>query len=284
VSAASRSGGRGKAAGVSDSPFEEAGAGEAGAEGAAADEALVVALDGYEGPIDLLLSMAREQKVDLTRISILQLADQYLGFIEKVRQLRIELAADYLVMAAWLAYLKSRLLLPDPPESDEEPTPEELAAALAFQLRRLEAMREAAERMMRLPQLGRDLFVRGAPEGLSVTKRPVFETTLYELLKAYAEHRRRQEASTLTIAPTQLYSLEEALMRLNELLGRLPDWAMLAHFIPAGFSDPLRSRSAVASTFLATLELTKAGRLELRQDRPFAPIWLRRLSSQSSEG
>jgi segregation and condensation protein A len=230
--------------------------------------------------------MARDQKVDLAQISILQLADQYLNFVQSAKRLRIELAADYLVMAAWLAYLKSRLLLPDPPVTEEEPTPEEMAQALAFQLRRLEAMRTAAEKLMALPQLGREVFGPGVAEGIQVNRRPVFDCTLYELLKAYADHKRREAFSTLRITPTPLYTLEEALEHLSARLGRLQDWGMLAQFLPeevlsADSSrpvDPLRGRSAVAAMLSAALELAKAGRIEVRQDRPFAPIWIRPLS------
>ena len=238
---------------------------------------LVLALDGFEGPIDLLLTLARDQKVDLTRISILQLADQYLEFVAAARRVRIELAADYLVMAAWLAYLKSKLLLPEPEGADEEPGGAELAAALAFQLQRLEAMRAAGAKLMALPRLGRDIFPRGAPEGLEVEKTAVFQVTLYDLLKAYGEHKRRQETSTLTIRPLDLYSLDEALQRLTELLGALPDWATLSTFLPARADGSLLGRSALAAHFAASLELVKAGKIELRQDGAFSPIWLRRV-------
>ncbi len=251
---------------------------------ACAEDALVLALDGFEGPIDMLLAMARDQKVDLLHISILALADQYLAFIADARSLRIELAADYLVMAAWLAYLKSKLLLPDPPATEDELSGEEMAAALAFQLRRLEAMREAGERLMARPRLGRDVFARGAPEGLAVERTTVIQLSLFELLRAYGEHRRRVESASLRIPPTELYSIEEAIARLSELLGRMPDWATMASFLPSGIDEGLRGRSAVAATFVATLELVKAGQLELRQDRPFAPIWVRRRASDAPDG
>jgi segregation and condensation protein A len=246
-------------------------------DGTVTPEQLVLALDGFEGPIDLLLTLARDQKVDLTKISILQLADQYLEFVAAARRVRIELAADYLVMAAWLAYLKSRLLLPEPETAEEEPGGAELAAALAFQLQRLEGMRAAGGRLMALPQLGREVFARGAPEMVDADRITVFQVTLYDLLKAYGEHRRRQETSTLTIRPIDLYSLEDALLRLSELLGTLPDWATLASFLPARTGDSLRGRSALAAHFAASLELVKAGKIELRQDGPFSPIWLRRV-------
>jgi len=235
---------------------------------------LVVDLEGFEGPIDALLVLARQQKVDLLHISILQLADQYLAFIAEARRLRLEVAADYLVMAAWLAYLKSRLLLPEP-EDDDEPSGPEMAEALAFQLRRLEAMQTAGARIMELPRLGRDLFARGAPEGMQVVRTPVYELTLYELLKAYGEHQKRQLPPPLEIAPTDYYSVDDALERLSALVGRIPDWQTLESFLPPGLRDPVMARSAVASTFAATLELAKSGRLNLRQTKTFGPIYLR---------
>ncbi len=235
---------------------------------------LVVDLEGYEGPIDVLLTLAREQKVDLTRISILQLADQYLAFIAAARRLRLEIAADYLVMAAWLAYLKSRLLLPEPSPPDE-PNGAELAAALAHRLRRLEAMQQAGARLMARPQLGRDVFARGAPEGLPRVLKPVYDATLYDLLKAYGDQRRRKEASVLHIEPPELYSMDDALQRLSRLLGRMPDWRTMMSFLPPGLRGGLVERSAVAATFAASLELERAGRLQLRQDSVFGPIYLR---------
>jgi segregation and condensation protein A len=235
---------------------------------------LLLSLDGYGGPIDLLLALARDQKVDLARISILDLADQYLAFVAEARRLRLELAADYLVMAAWLAYLKSRLLLPEP--DPQEPSGEELAEALAFQLQRLEAMQRAGERLMARPRLGRDVFARGAPEGIRVVAHSVFEASLYDLLKAYGDIRRRQEFGTWRPPPLELFSLDEALERLSHLLGRMPDWTTLASFVPHGAGGPLTGRSALASTFLASLQLAKEGSLELRQDGAFAPIFLRR--------
>lgn len=240
-------------------------------------ERLVLVLDGFEGPVDMLLGLAREQKVDLTKISILQLADQYLAFVAEARRLRLELAADYLVMAAWLAYLKSRLLLPEPDE--EEPSGEQMAQALAFQLQRLEAMREVAGKLLERPRLGLDVFARGAPEDIDIRRKPVFEATLYDLLKAYGEHKRRRDASVLHMEPLRLYSIEDAVKRLSEVLGRMPDWATLASFLPDERGGPLMGRSALAAHFAATLELAKAGAVELRQDGPFAPIWVRRAPS-----
>ena len=238
-----------------------------------ADE-LVVDLDGYEGPIDVLLALAREQKVDLTRISILQLADQYLAFISQLRSLRLEIAADYLVMAAWLAYLKSRLLLPAP-EPEDEPSGAALAAALTLQLQRLEAMQRAGARLMARPLLGRDTFARGAPEGLRVVARPAWDATLYDLLSAYGAARRRGTTSVLEIRPVELYSMDDALARLGAMLGRIPEWRTLAAFLPAELRGGVFGRSAVAATFAASLELVRAGRLELRQDIAFGPIYLR---------
>ena len=238
------------------------------------DAALVVELDGFEGPIDMLLNLAREQKVDLTKISILQLADQYLAFIAEARRLRLELAADYLVMAAWLAYLKSRLLLPEP-QPEDEPSGAEMAAALAFQLQRLEAMQQAGVRLMARPQLGRDVFARGAPEGLRLVSRIVYDVGLYDLLRAYGEGRRRGEGGVLEIRAAELYSMDDALERLGRWLGRLPDWRSLMSFLPDGGGTGLVGRSAVAATFAASLELARAGRVQLRQDAAFGPIWLR---------
>lgn len=236
---------------------------------------LVVDLDGYEGPIDMLLTLAREQKVDLTKISILKLADQYLAFIAAARRLRLEIAADYLVMAAWLAYLKSRLLLPEPEPADE-PSGAELAAALAHRLQRLAAMQQVGARLMARPLLGRDVFARGAPEGLPKVLRPVYEATLYDLLSAYGEQRRRREGSVLHIEAPELYSMDDALHRLERVIGRIPEWRTLMSFLPGGLRG-LVGRSAVAATFAASLELARAGKMQLRQDTAFGPIYLRSL-------
>lgn len=235
---------------------------------------LVVDLDGYEGPIDMLLTLAREQKVDLTHISILQLADQYLAFIAAARELKLEIAADYLVMAAWLAYLKSRLLLPEP-QPDDEPSGSELAAALTYQLQRLEAMQQAGARLMARPQLGRDVFRRGAPEGIPVLRHTVYDATLFELLKAYGDGRARKESAVLHIEPAELYSMDDALQRLSQYLGRMPEWRTLASFLPPNLRLGLVSRSAIAATFAASLELVREGRVQIRQDKNFGPIYLR---------
>lgn len=236
---------------------------------------LFLDLEGFEGPIDLLLVLAREQKVDLTKISILALAEQYLSFINEARSLRLEIAADYLVMAAWLAYLKSRLLLPVQEEHEVEPTAEEMAEALAFQLRRLEAMQEAAVRLMAQPRLGDEVFPRGAPGGLQVVSEIRYDLPLFDLLRAYAAQRNRGHARQLTIEPARLHSVEAALERLQRLIGRTPDWQTLSAFLPKGLRADVAGRSGIASTLLAALEMAKDGRLRLRQDRQFGPIWLR---------
>jgi len=241
---------------------------------------LVVDLEGYEGPIDVLLTLAREQKVDITKISILRLADQYLAFIAAARRLSLEIAADYLVMAAWLAYLKSRLLLPQPAEA-AEPSGEEMAAALAHQLLRLEAMQQAGQRLFARDLLGRDVFARGAPEGLPRVLVPVYDATLYDLLKAYGEERSRSEAGILRIEAPELYSMDDALRRLSRLLGRMPEWRTLASFLPPGLVPGLVQRSAVAATFAASLELVRAGKVQLRQDTAFGPIYLRSLPQET---
>ena len=239
------------------------------------EPALVLDLDGYEGPIDLLLALAREQKVDLARISILQLADQYLAFIADQRRLQLEIAADYLVMAAWLAYLKSRLLLPHPPDDETGPSALELAEALAHRLRLLEAMQRAGAALMARPLLGRDVFGRGAPEGLGSVDRPVFELGLYDLLKAYGDSHRRQHGQVLTILPSSYQSLADALEHLAKFVGQVPDWRELIAFLPEELRGGKLRRSALAATFAATLELARAGQIELRQDRAFGPLYLR---------
>ncbi len=244
------------------------------AEAAPSGAELIVHLDGFEGPIDLLLALARDQKVDLTKISILGLAEQYLTFIEEARRLRLEIAADYLVMAAWLAYLKSRLLLPADAD-DEEPSGAELAAALAYQLQRLEAMRSAAESLFKRPLLGRDVFARGAPEGIRVATRSIYDATLFELLQAYGATQRRRKPAPLRIEQMELFSMDDALGRLAKLLGKVPDWSTLSSFLPEGIKDDLVRRSALAATFAASLELVRNGQAEIRQDQLFGPIYFR---------
>ncbi len=244
---------------------------------AAPDDEFVVDLDGYEGPIDVLLALARNQRVDLARISILQLAEQYLAFITQARGLRIEIAAEYLVMAAWLAYLKSRLLLPDTEPDDDGPSGTELAEALTFQLRRLESMQQAGTRLMARPRLGREVFQRGAPEGVEVVRTPVFEVSLFDILKAYGDNRRRADGSRLRIEPSSLFNIADAILRLSGLLGEMTDWRTLMSYLPRELAgDGLIYRSAVAATFAASRELARTGVLELRQSSSFGPIHVRR--------
>ena len=235
---------------------------------------LVLDLDGYEGPIDALLTLARQQKVDVTRISILELADQYLAFIASARRLSLEIAADYLVMAAWLAYLKSRLLLPETGD-DEEPSAPELAQALRFQLQRLEAMQQAGQRLMARPLLGREVFARGAPEGTEVVRVPVYEVSLFEILKAYGDNRRRATGGHLTIEASELFNVADAVRRLAGLLGELPDWRSLMEYLPGSIGTGVVARSAIAATFAASLELAREGKVELRQSHHLGPIYVR---------
>lgn len=244
-----------------------------------AAEALIVDVDGFEGPLDLLLSLSRAQKVDLRRISVLALAEQYLAFIEGARDLRIELAADYLVMAAWLAYLKSRLLLPPDP-ADEGPSAEDLAAHLAFQLERLEAMREAAARLMARDRLGRDIFPRGAPETLSDRTRVVWTASLIDLMRGYARIRTRDEFRPYAFDRNDVLTMEQALDRLRPLIRQALAWTDIATFLPPAWTDaPRRRRSAVAAHFAAVLELAKRGEVDLDQAAAFAPLMLRRRGS-----
>lgn len=250
-------------------------------------ERLLLDLDGWEGPLDVLLQLARDQKVDLARISILKLADQYLEFVRRVGQTQLDLAAEYLVMAAWLAYLKSRLLLPEPePEPGEELSPAEMAAALAFRLRRLEAMQASGSALFSRRLLGRDLFARGAPEEMEVISRSIFELDLYDLLKAYADHVVRNSVRTLTVEAPDLWSVEHALARLESMLGigSLPDWSVLMAYLPALEGDTLKMKSAMASTFVAALELAKQGKLIMRQDgTAYSPIYVRAGQAQGRE-
>lgn len=241
-----------------------------------AAEALIVDVDGFEGPLDLLLTLGRTQKVDLRRISVLQLAEQYLAFVDQARTLRIELAADYLVMAAWLAYLKSRLLLPPEP-GDEGPSAEDLAAHLAFQLERLQAMREAAARLMARDQLGRDFFARGLPEGMSLHRRIVYDASLIDLMRAYARIRTKEEFRPFVMDREHVFTMEQALDRLRGLIGWAGDWADLTSFLPEGWDvTPMARRSATAAHFAAVLELAKRGQVTIRQGDSFAPIQIRR--------
>ena len=241
-------------------------------------EALVVDLDGFEGPLHLLLALARKKKVDLARISILELADQYLGFIEAARRQRLDLAADYLVMASWLAFLKSKLLLPNPPKVDEEAPAEEMAAALAFRLRRLDAMRAAGEAIYAQPVLDRDIFLRGMPEGVRSTRSMVWEADLHDLLSAYAKRRARKAASVYRPPAVKVYALDEARDRLERILPRQSDWQDLDALMPdltaLGEDAPPRA-SIRASSTLAALEIAKEGAAEIRQREAYAPIYVR---------
>ncbi|MFN6924273.1 MAG: segregation and condensation protein A [Tabrizicola sp.] len=241
-----------------------------------AAEALIVDVDGFEGPLDLLLTLSRTQKVDLRKISVLKLAEQYLGFVERARSLRIELAADYLVMAAWLAFLKSRLLLPPEP-GDAGPSAEDLAAHLAFQLERLQAMRDAAARLMARDQKGRDFFPRGVPEEVTHHRKVIWTATLLDLMRAYAMIRTRDEFRPFVLDREHVYTMEQALDRMRGLIGYAGDWATLVSFLPEGWDvTPMARRSTLAAHFAAVLELAKRGQVVLRQGETFAPIELRR--------
>ncbi|MCZ7855169.1 ScpA family protein [Agrobacterium salinitolerans] len=236
---------------------------------------LVIDVAGFEGPLDLLLHLARTQKVDLSRISVLALAEQYLQFVESARRVRIELAADYLVMAAWLAFLKSKLLIPQQ-SKDDGPSGEEMAATLAFRLKRLEAMREAAERLVNRAQLGRDVFARGAPEHIPHINRSAYEASLYDLLSAYANLRQRQAITQVTIEKRQVWSLVEARELLNNLLGDVGEWTVLDQYLLQYVPDPAMRVTAIASAFAASLELVREGSLQIRQEGAFQPIYMRR--------
>lgn len=245
-----------------------------------AAEALIVDVEGFEGPLDLLLTLSRTQKVDLRKISVLQLARQYLVFVEKAKALRLELAADYLVMAAWLAFLKSRLLLPPDP-TEEGPSGEELAAHLAFQLERLQAMRDAAARLMGRDQLGRDFFARGQTQDVQRTRKVTYTATLLDLMQGYARIRTRDDFRPFVMDREKVFTMEQALDRMRGLIGYAGDWSDLTSYLPEGWeSDPVRRRSATASTFAASLELVKEGHLEIRQAQMFAPIQLRKKDEQ----
>lgn len=254
-------------------------------------ESLLLKIEGYEGPIDLLLELARDQKVDLSRISILQLTRQYLAFIDQVRALRLDLAAEYLVMAAWLAYLKSRLLLPKTDTKPDEPDAETMAQALAFQLRRLQAMQAVAETLYARPRLGDRVFARGMPETPAIILETKIDAGLYDLLQAYGDIRRRAESSIYTPPSFTLMSMDEAMDRLVRMLGDLPRqglhsvWATLDAFLPrTSEGGGLLARSVLASLLSASLEMTKQGALEIRQDGPFRPIYVRSLPQKARPG
>lgn len=241
---------------------------------AQSEPALVIDVQGFEGPLDLLLHLARSQRVDMARISVLALAEQYLLFIERASALRLELAADYLVMAAWLAYLKSKLLIPKLPGDDGE-TGEELAAVLQFRLERLEAMRDAASKLVNRNRLGRDVFARGMPEMAVVEKKNRFSASLYDLLNAYATQRQRQVVSRVEIAQRTVWSLKEARVMLRRMLGEVGDWTALDQFLIAFIPSARERATALASSFAASLELVREGKIEIRQEQPFSPLYMR---------
>jgi segregation and condensation protein A len=246
------------------------------------DPTLVVDVGGYEGPLDLLLVLARQQKVDLHAISILALADQYLAFIENAKQLRLELAADYLLMAAWLAYLKSRLLLPEQ-RGPDEPSADDLAEALAERLRRLETIRFAGERLVARPQLGRDVFARGAPEGLVTETRSLYAAELVDLLKAYAAQRARHALARVTLRPRRVWSLVEAREALQRLIGVAVEWTELDHHLLRYVVEPEMRATVVASSFATALELVREGAMDMRQEGPFRPIYVRKRAPPPAE-
>ena len=247
------------------------------------EPALVVDVEGYEGPLDLLLALARQQKVDLAQISILQLVEQYLTYLAGARALKLEIAADYLVMAAWLAFLKSRLLLPEPPTA-EGPSAEEMATALANRLRRLEAIREAANRLMNRPQFQRDIFPRGNPETIAEIKHPKFTATLYDLLTAYATQRQQRVLASVHLAKRTVWSLADARASLERLVGMadVEQWNCLDEFLMGYVVEPSQRATVFASSFAAALELVREGELELNQKQAFAPLYFRKRLPQAT--
>jgi segregation and condensation protein A len=241
-----------------------------------AGEAFVVDLDGFEGPLDLLLTLARNQKVDLARISILALADQYLAFIEKLGEHRLELAADYLVMAAWLAYLKSRLMLPPDETPQDEPSAEELAGMLAMRLKRLEGIRILAGRLLDRSRLGRDVLPRGAPEETGLVRRSLWEASLYDLLDAYGRQRQRDMVRVHTVRKRQVWALADARDILERLVGTIADWTPIDDYLIRYMTGPDSRATVRASAFSAALELVREGRMQLMQSGPFAPLYMRK--------
>ncbi|MGE3246929.1 MAG: ScpA family protein [Beijerinckiaceae bacterium] len=266
---------------MAELPFEEDSGVAGEIDRGDSEPAFLVDVDGFEGPLDLLLELARRQKVDLAKISVLALAEQYLGFIEHARKMRLELAADYLVMAAWLAYLKSRLLLPEQPKGDE-PAAADLAAALANRLRRLEAIRAAADKLMNRPQLGRDLFLRGEPEGISVVRHAQYSATLYDLLTAYAQQRQVQALSRVVLKKRIVWTLPEARAAMERLAGYAIEWTVLDKYLAEYAMEPQMRKTVRASGFVASLELVREGRLSIRQDEAFAPIWIKSRTEEAA--
>lgn len=243
-----------------------------------ASETLIIDVDGYEGPLDLLLTLSRTQKVDLRKISVLDLAVQYLMFIERATALRIELAADYLVMAAWLAFLKSRLLLPPDPKEDG-PSGDELAAHLAYQLERLQAMRDCAAKLMARDRLGKDRFVRGLPEDVSRRRNVIYTANLLDLMQGYARIRTKDDFRPFVLDRDAVLTMEQALTRMRGLIGFTGDWTDIISYLPDDWlNDPQKRKSATASTFAASLELAKEGKIEIRQCEVYAPIEIRKRS------
>ncbi len=249
----------------------------------AADETLVVTVDGFEGPLDLLLTLARNQKVDIAKISILKLADQYLEFVEQAKRMNLELAADYLVMAAWLAYLKSRLILPQPETKEGEPSADEMATRLRWRLQRLDAMREVAARLMAGDRLGREVFARGMPEPVNVVKLRTNKDSLFDLLQAYAGERvKKLRGKNYQLKASPVMLIEQARERLERLLGKIPDWNTLSQLLPIDWTGGPRRRSATASMFMACLEMARDGRVELRQLAPFEELYIRDNAKEAS--
>ena len=244
-------------------------------------QTFVVDIDGYEGPLDLLLALVRDHKLDLVKISILDLAQQYLDFIETARRLRLEIAADYLVMAAWLAFLKSKLLLPDEGNEDE-PTGEELAAQLAFRLKRLEAMRDAGAKLLNRNRLGRDFFAHGLPEGIKLVRNSEYDANVYDLLKAYSIQRQRNAIDTIQFAARPVWSIQDARERLERILGMSVDWVPIDALVAQFLESPEFSRTVLASSFSASLEMTREGKAELRQERAFSPLLIRQRTKEAA--
>ena len=271
-------------AALGDGAADDRAVGAGAPEAAGAEERLVLKLKSYEGPLDLLLDLARRQKVDLAEISVLELAEQYLSVIRAARRLHLELAAAWLVMAAWLAWLKSRLLLPAPPEEDDEPNPEEMALRLAFRLKRLEAMREAGKQLMLRPRLGLDVFARGMPEPVVVAREVTAADTIGDLLSAYAAIVRRKAAKRrYHIKAQPVWTIHEVREVLESLIGSLADWCPLQEIVQGWLPDPERRRSALASSFAASLELAREGQMDLRQEGHFAPLLARRKARAAQE-
>jgi segregation and condensation protein A len=248
------------------------------------EDRLVVSLDGFEGPLDLLLNLARTQKVDLTKISVLQLVEQYLDYIARARDLRLEIAADYLLAAAWLTYLKSKLLLPKEDQKVEGPSGEEMALQLAFRLKRLDAMREAVARIFGRKQLGVDFFERGMPEGVRTVRKSEYWASVYDLLKAYADQRGKTVERTVKWGGREVWSVREARERLERLFGETVNWSILENYLEDYLGNTEVRKTVLASSFGATLELSREGFVEIRQAQPFSPLYVRWLKPKPDDG